>query len=342
MTYAFISYKREDEGRVGRIAHALEQAGIEVWWDRGLPGGESWQRDDRREARRRPAVSSLSGRSAASRPEGAYVRDEARHGLTRGALVPVIIDRIRAFPLGFGEVQAIDLIHWRGDARDPFFRDLVEAVRAKLDGVRSPVSKGPAARVRRRFLFGGVSASTLAVFVILAINAFGVTARICTVPGLQPALADTCGALRIGGQPTRVQRLAWASLPKGDCQALREFVRDYPQSPLRSRAADLITAGEAGGPWVAATRQAPIYVSAFDGAPAANEAAARAQALVRAGGDAETACRPFAAGTIFRYVSAKQNAQATKWSCSKSAAGVICGFEGTAICDLQAQAERCG
>jgi hypothetical protein len=339
MTYAFISYKREDEGRVGRIAHALEQAGIEVWWDRGLPGGESWQQmiAEKLEAAGCVIVVWSLGSVAT---EGAYVRDEARHGLTRGALVPVIIDRIRGFPLGFGEVQAIDLIHWRGDARDPFFRDLVEAVRAKLDGVRSPVSKGPAARVRRRFLFGGVSASTLAVFVILAINTFGVTARICTVPGLQPALADTCGALRIGGQPTRVQRLAWASLPKGDCQALRAFVRDYPQSPLRSRAADLITAGEKGGPWVAATRQAPIYVSAFDGTPAANEAAARAQALVRAGGDAETACRPFAAGTIFRYVSA--SAQATKWSCSKSAAGVVCGFEGTAICDLQAQAERCG
>jgi hypothetical protein len=157
---------------------------------------------------------------------------------------------------------------------------------------------------------------------------------------LQPALADTCGALHIGGQPTRVQRLAWAVLPKGDCQALRNFVRDYPDSPLRSRAADLITAGEKGGPWVAATRQAPIYVSAFDGTPAASDAAARADALARAGGDAETACRPFAAGTIFRYVSA--SAQPAKWSCSKAGAGVVCGFEGTATCNLQAQVERCG
>jgi hypothetical protein len=341
MTYAFISYKREDEVRVGRIAHALEQAGIEVWWDRGLPGGESWQQMIAEKLDAAGCVVVVWSFGSIS-PEGSYVRDEARHGLSRGALVPVIIDSVRTLPLGFGEVQAIDLIHWRGDARDPFFRDLVEAVRAKLDGVRSPPPRGPVARVRRRLFFGGVSATTLAVFLILAINAFGVTARVCTAPGLQPALADTCGALRIGGQPTRTQRLAWAALPKGNCQALRDFVRDYPDSPLRSRAADLITAGEKGGPWVPGMREMPLYFAASEGEPKATQVAEQSDALERARDDADAICRPLAAGTVFRYAPNTATAKVTKWSCDHTGAGYACSFSGWAECPVQSQSERCG
>ena len=42
MSHAFISYRGEDLERVGLIARALEKAGVDVWWDRGLPNGESW------------------------------------------------------------------------------------------------------------------------------------------------------------------------------------------------------------------------------------------------------------------------------------------------------------
>lgn len=38
MTDVFISYKREDEARVGRLVQALEKAGLKLWWDRDLPG----------------------------------------------------------------------------------------------------------------------------------------------------------------------------------------------------------------------------------------------------------------------------------------------------------------
>lgn len=339
MTHAFISYKREDEVRVGRLARALEKAGVPLWWDRSLLPAKSWHEDIGEHLDGAGCVVVVWSEGSVG-PAGSFVRDEARRGLTRHILVPVTIDRIKAIPLGFGEVQAIDLSHWKGDVRDPFFHDLVAAVRAKLDGLPPPPPIGPKRRLARRLTYGAVSSTGMALISAFTINAFGVTSKMCTIPPPQPALADVCGAIHIGGQPTAAERLAWEKRPPGDCPWLRDFVRDHPNSPLRSQAADLITAGEKGGPWVAATRQAPIYVSAFDGTPASNEAAARADALSRAGGDAETACRPFAAGTIFRYVSA--SAQATKWSCSKSGGGVVCGFEGTAICNLQAQTERCG
>jgi TIR domain len=43
MNEVFVSYKREDEPRVARLVRALEGARFSVWWDRGLPGGESWR-----------------------------------------------------------------------------------------------------------------------------------------------------------------------------------------------------------------------------------------------------------------------------------------------------------
>jgi TIR domain len=43
MTDVFVSYKREDEARVARLVAALERSDLQVWWDRSLPGGESWR-----------------------------------------------------------------------------------------------------------------------------------------------------------------------------------------------------------------------------------------------------------------------------------------------------------
>jgi hypothetical protein len=44
--------------------------------------------------------------------------------------------------LGFGEIQAIDLTHWKRNPRDPFFQDLCAAVKAKLEGRAVPPAKG--------------------------------------------------------------------------------------------------------------------------------------------------------------------------------------------------------
>ena len=112
MSDVFISYKREDEVRVGRLARALEKAGLDIWWDRGLPGGESWRTNivNALDAARCVVVVWSHGSVGI---EGAFVRDEATRAMSRGILVPVMIDRV-APPLGFGELQAIDLTHWRG------------------------------------------------------------------------------------------------------------------------------------------------------------------------------------------------------------------------------------
>ena len=46
MNEVFVSYKREDEARVGRLVQALEGTGLSIWWDRGLAGWRELARAD--------------------------------------------------------------------------------------------------------------------------------------------------------------------------------------------------------------------------------------------------------------------------------------------------------
>ena len=242
MGQVFLSYKREDETRVGRIAAALGAAGLTVWWDRGLPGGESWHANIEANLDKAGCVVVVWSHGAAA-PEGHYVRDEARRGLARNILVPVTIDRLKDLPLGFGEVQAIDLSRWQGDARDPFFQDLLAAVRASASaGEATPPPKGPQTRVARRILLSGVSSAGVAALAAVAFNIFGAASVICTTPGLQPGLSDACGAVRLGERPSHAERLAWSAIPAGSCPALRAHIARFPEGAYRREAADLLTA----------------------------------------------------------------------------------------------------
>ena len=150
MSDVFISYKREDETRVGRLVQALERAGFSVWWDRGLPGGESWRLQIESALNAAQCVIVVWTRESVA-PAGEFVRDEARLAKSRGVLVPILMDKVDP-PLGFGEGPAIDLTHWKRSLRDPFFKDLCAAVQAKIDGREVPPAKGPMERLRRRLM----------------------------------------------------------------------------------------------------------------------------------------------------------------------------------------------
>jgi hypothetical protein len=344
MSQVFISYKREDELRVGRIARALEAEGLDVWWDRGLPGGESWHANIEGKLEHAGCVVVVwSARSTGD--DGGYVREEARRGLTRNILVPVLIDPVARLPLGFGEIQAIDITRWRGDRGDPYFKDLVGTIRAKLTNAPLPVPTGPTKRIARRLMWGSVSGVGLASVALLSFNTFGITSRVCAIRGPQPGLSDSCGALGVGGRPRRAERLAWESRTPGNCAALREHIARFPDGIYRSEAADLLTARQISvlETWQPVTRMLTLF-EPMAGSPAKDEPAAQARALERAKGDTERLCRGFGAGTLYRYISSA--AIAEHWSCSKVGAGMVCGFDGHAECALserhQVEQEKCG
>jgi len=338
MSHVFVSYKREDELRVGRLARALEAEGLELWWDRGLPGGESWHLNiESKLAGAGCVVVIWSANSAGS--EGGYVREEARRGLSRNLLVPVLIDKLDHLPLGFGEIQALDLTRWRGERRSADFQDLVRTIRAKLSNEQLPTPQGPKRRIARRLMWGSASSIALVFALLVAFNFFGVASNLCALPGPQPGLSDTCGRFGLGNRPARAERLAWEQREPGSCQALRDFVQQFPDGALRPKAADLLTARKVSraDSWTAANRSLALFQPAGI-APSRDEATARASALAAAQSAAERLCRDFGATSLYRFEGATPQADA--WACTKLKSGVACGFDGRAECRLQMRTTR--
>ena len=329
MSDVFVSYKREDEIRVARLVRALEKQGLSVWWDRGLAGGEHWRTgiEAALEAARCVVVVWTCNSVGA---QGGFVKDEAGRGAARGLLVPVLMDKVQP-PLGFGELQAIDLARWRGSTRDPFFQDLVAAIRAKLEGRPVPASKGPMRRLLNRLLAGGLASAALVAGGAFANNTLNLQNQIC---GMGKGLSDTCGALGLGSRPERAERLAWAQRPRGDCNALRTHIQRFPEGAYRATADALINARQVSAveQWTPVQRPLTLHVGR-DVPPSASEAAARGAALERARSKAERLCRDFLATGLFRYRGADANAR--EWNCTSVHGGVVCELEGLALCDLE-------
>ena len=126
MVDIFISYAKEDLGRVLPLVTALAEYGWSIWWDRTIPAGRTWREviDEALESARSVIVL-WSKTSVKSR----WVLEEADHGLERNILIPILIDEVRP-PLGFGSVQAADLVNWTPDQSSPGFEKLIGDISA--------------------------------------------------------------------------------------------------------------------------------------------------------------------------------------------------------------------
>lgn len=341
MSDIFISYKREDEVKVARLVRALTNAGLEPWWDRGLPSGENWRANIEATLNAAKVVIVAWTHESVS-PAGDFVRDEASQAKARGALVPVLLERVRP-PLGFGEIQAIDLSRWRGSGGDPDFLDLVAALRAKLEGRAAPAARGPGKRLFRRVFVGGVMSAAAAGLGAFAFNALSMQDQVCAISVLQPGLGDACGALHLGNAPTREERLAWTERPQGSCEALRAHVERFPDGAFRAQAADLLSAarGERAVDFTPAQREGRGYVRQ-SAAPFATEEEAQLDAKSRAISDAAaTICAPRSEFERFNNV----NVEPGSFDCRASPlGGRVCALDYTAYCRIEERVmlERCG
>ena len=130
MTDLFISYKAEDRSRVLPLVAALEDQGISVWWDEHIGGGDDWRETILRHLETARCVIVVWSRRSVG-PKGEFVRDEASRAKRQGTYLPVRIDKVDP-PLGFGEMQVLDLAGWKGDTAHPRFQAVLAAVRARL------------------------------------------------------------------------------------------------------------------------------------------------------------------------------------------------------------------
>jgi acyl carrier protein len=148
MTDIFISYAREDRSKIAPIVTALEKNGWSVFWDRTIPAGKTWRQviGDALESARSVIVA-WSKTSVDSR----WVQEEADRGLERNILIPILIDRVRP-PLGFGGIQAADLVSWDPAQSSPEFEKLISDLSAILGPSPLKIEKAgrPLATVRKR------------------------------------------------------------------------------------------------------------------------------------------------------------------------------------------------
>ena len=333
MSTVFLSYKRKDETRVGKLVHALQKAGYEIWWDRGLSSAENWRTQIQTALQAAQCVI-VVWTYASVGPAGDFVRDEASQAKRRNVLVPVKLDDVDA-PLGFGEIQMIDLTHWQGNLRDPFFQDLCAAVTAKLEGRTVPLAQGPMRRLAKRLAWSSLSAMGLGLF-SLAFNLFSIQDQLCNLAWLQPQISDACGSFSVGKRPTQAERIAWEQRETQSCEALRNHVSRFPDGAYRELAADLLAARrvDVNDVWLTKHYRLALYEPQSD-TPSRTEIEAQTAALVRAQSAAEGLCKNFSASQLFRYQSAHPDAQ--QWNCTAIADGVNCSFKGEAVCELQAR-----
>lgn len=120
----FLSYSRADRTQAKPIIDALGASGLKVWWDGLLKGGERFARTTETALETSDAVVVLW---SATSVDSHWVRDEATRGRDRGRMVSITLDGSEP-PLGFRQIQYIDLSGWRGDAKSGPFADLLEAI----------------------------------------------------------------------------------------------------------------------------------------------------------------------------------------------------------------------
>ncbi|MEO7750975.1 MAG: TIR domain-containing protein, partial [Sphingomicrobium sp.] len=155
--------KAEDRARLKPLVAALQAEGFDVWWDAHIGGGTDWREEIQQHLdAARCVIVAWSERSVGS--EGHFVRDEATRAKRRGSYVPICLDDVES-PLGFGEVQALSLVGWKGKRTDPRFIALVNAVNAHLTRdapvVRQVAVADPKIS-RRTVMAGGVGALAVA------------------------------------------------------------------------------------------------------------------------------------------------------------------------------------
>ena len=162
-TTVFLSYARADQAEAAKLATALQEAGLNVWWDSLIEGGAAFAKSIEAALESCDAVivvwSTASVRSD-------WVLDEAAKGRDLHKLVPVSLDGTLP-PLGFRQYQSINLSAWRGKAGSADITGVVRAVAAAAgQALHGPdaraQARAPSILISRRGLLLAAAGTTLA------------------------------------------------------------------------------------------------------------------------------------------------------------------------------------
>ncbi|MBK6704081.1 MAG: toll/interleukin-1 receptor domain-containing protein [Caulobacteraceae bacterium] len=159
MADVFISYCSADRARVGEIAHGLGKEGLSVWWDRSLIAGERYETEIDAALNAAKAVVVVWSPAAVASD---WVSSEADGARTKGTLVPIMIQACR-IPRPFDRLHTADLTNWKGARGNQGFPEMVEAVKA--------IVEGRAARAvpwKRRMTLAAIGSAAVATILVIS------------------------------------------------------------------------------------------------------------------------------------------------------------------------------
>jgi len=327
----FVSYSQDDRDRVAPLVEGLRAAGLRVWWDQNLPGGDNWHSTIQAHLEDAKCVVVVWTETSVS-SRGGFVREEAGVARDRGVLLPVRLDTVNP-PLGFREIQALNLVNWSGGSKDTGFLNVVAAAKALTEGRARP-RPAVVPRLRAR-----VSAGAALALVAGLIGFFADVASMqdaaCAIPGARGA----CQRFGWGHVASAAEEKAWLAL-KGDCEGLRSFVREFPrgvyaeEADRRTRNAqkdrrETWTKTEVGG--------GPLSVAGIKGR--SKEAEARSDTLARVVSEAARVCAGFDKGD-FRNPTPVVNPQPGDWTCTQLNDGFRCDLGTRVTCAVEMRAVR--
>ena len=125
-TTAFLSYARADQAEAAKLAKALQEAGLNVWWDSLIEGGAAFAKSIEAALENCDAVIVVWSRASV---QSDWVLDEAAKGRDLRKLVPVSLDGTLP-PLGFRQYQSINLSGAWGKTGSADIAGVVRAVAA--------------------------------------------------------------------------------------------------------------------------------------------------------------------------------------------------------------------
>ncbi len=286
MSDIFISYKKEDAGRVVRIVEALRAEGFSVWWDHGIIPGSQWDQTIQRQLDAAKAVVGVWSELSVSAP---WVKEESGVGKSRGILVPVRIDDVPP-PLGFGLIQAADLIGWDGDSKDPRWTHFLAALKAVLDGKPGPA---PVERpVKRRKSPWGLFGALAAALVLAAgLGIYWAATHPAATGRADPAAPRAPAVSLQAGPATPQEQALWdKALAEKSRGAFVAYLTAFPEGAFANRARDalLTCRTEKTELWKEQTGFGNAIVrgvaSTYDNGPTKVEACAAAKADARKSG----------------------------------------------------------
>jgi hypothetical protein len=128
----FISYAREDRNRVEPLVKYLADIDFDVWWDTEIEAGTSFRSTIQNSLDEAACVVVIWTVASVAKD---FVRSEASIGREKGILLPVLLDANARLPVGFRELQYLDLTLWDGTEGT--------ALQGLIERIRSLVALGP-------------------------------------------------------------------------------------------------------------------------------------------------------------------------------------------------------